>query len=237
MLSQRSMQVQEEERRNLARELHDELGQSLNAIKVDAVTIRDTAGACPKSIRSAVAIIEVSNQVYDVVRSLMQAAAARWRWTNSACVPPCSTASSSGSAGMPACAASSTRRENSTISSERVNITLYRLVQECLTNVAKHADAGRSVDCLRDSATADARCVSSFGDDGKGFDPSQRKQRTRAGRAARASGGAGRRSSNWSARPAAACACQGGHSRQRGKANERGTRSGGAAWCWWTIMR
>ena len=71
-LSQRSMQVQEEERRNLARELHDELGQSLNAIKVDAVTIRDRSENAVEVQRSAKAIIEVSGQVYDVVRSLMQ---------------------------------------------------------------------------------------------------------------------------------------------------------------------
>src|SRR5262249_18094833 len=36
-LSQKYLMVQEDERRNLAREMHDELGQCLNAIKVDAV--------------------------------------------------------------------------------------------------------------------------------------------------------------------------------------------------------
>ena len=38
--------------------------------------------------------------------------------------------------------------------SEKVNITLYRLVQECLTNVAKHADATQvtiSMDARRGS--------------------------------------------------------------------------------------
>ena len=71
-LSQRYLQVQEQERRFLARELHDELGQSLNAIKVDAVNIRDAAPHLPEVRRSAQAIIDVSSKVYAVVRSLLR---------------------------------------------------------------------------------------------------------------------------------------------------------------------
>ena len=37
-LAQQYLQLQESERRALARDLHDELGQYLNAIKIDAVT-------------------------------------------------------------------------------------------------------------------------------------------------------------------------------------------------------
>jgi glucose-6-phosphate-specific signal transduction histidine kinase len=73
LLSQKYLQVQEEERRNLARELHDELGQCLNAIKLDAVSIRELAkGSDPEIEASASSIVEISNHVYDVVRSMMQ---------------------------------------------------------------------------------------------------------------------------------------------------------------------
>jgi two-component system sensor histidine kinase UhpB len=171
MLSQRSMQVQEEERRNLARELHDELGQSINAIKVDAVNIRDHSQAQPDIHTSAVAIIDVSNQVYDVVRSLMQRlrpvalddlglrSAVQYgveQWQRRHAGVRCQFDAQGELDGL----------------SEKVNITLYRLVQECLTNVAKHADAGHvSIAMKRDGD----RVRFDFVDDGRGFDPSGRK--------------------------------------------------------------
>jgi PAS domain S-box-containing protein len=172
LLSQRSMQVQEEERRNLARELHDELGQSLNAIKVDAVNIRDHTQAQPEVQRSALAIIDVSTQVYDVVRSLMQRlrpvalddlglrSAVQYgvdQWQRRHPGVKCRFEAQGELEGF----------------GEKVNITLYRLVQECLTNVAKHADAGRVTISLKRDGD---RVRFEFEDDGRGFDPAGRKR-------------------------------------------------------------
>src|SRR5690606_2303947 len=73
LLSQKYMMVQEDERRSLAREMHDELGQCLNAIKLDAVSIRGmTQDTLPEAQARADAIIELSGHVYDVVRGIMQ---------------------------------------------------------------------------------------------------------------------------------------------------------------------
>lgn len=143
MLSQRYLLVQEEERRNLAREMHDELGQCLNAIKLDAVAIRTAARErLPEIETSANAIIEISDHVYDVVRGIMQRLRPaaldalglrdalgelirQWRRRNPGveCV-------------------FETEGELSGLG-ELLNITVYRIVQECLTNVARHSGATR----------------------------------------------------------------------------------------------
>ena len=141
LLSQRYVAVQEAERRNLARELHDELGQCLNAIKLDAVSIREvTRGTAPDLEQSAISIIDISSHVYDVVRSMMQrlrpatldalglrdAVAElinQWRRRNAGV--ECAFETSGDLANL----------------GEVTNITVYRLVQECLTNIGKHASA------------------------------------------------------------------------------------------------
>jgi PAS domain S-box-containing protein len=174
LLSQRYLEVQEDERRLLARELHDELGQSLNAIKVDAVSIRDQSADLPEIRRSAQAIIDVSSQVYETVRSLMRqlrpvaldelglASAVQYdveQWQRRHASVKCEFSAEDALEGL----------------DEKVNITVYRLVQECLTNVAKHAAAG-SVRIVIARTTGGSALSVSITDDGKGFDPGVRRQ-------------------------------------------------------------
>jgi signal transduction histidine kinase len=167
LLSQKYLMVQEEERRNLARELHDELGQCLNAIKLDAVAIRSmTHGKQPEIETSATAIIDLSGHVYDVVRDIMQRLRpaaldalglhdavvhlfGQWQRRNPAV--ECSFVASGDFSGL----------------GEVMNITVYRLVQECLTNIAKHANAARVTVTLERRGTEVLVVVS---DDGRGMD-------------------------------------------------------------------
>jgi glucose-6-phosphate-specific signal transduction histidine kinase len=140
-LAQQYLLAQEEERRSLARELHDELGQCLNAIKLDATTIRDHPLAPPHDVvQSAQAIIDVSSRVYDVTRGLME----RLRPVG---------LDELGLADALRHLVSEWQRRNPGVNctlelrgrldalSEQLNISLYRVVQECLTNVARHARA------------------------------------------------------------------------------------------------
>lgn len=171
-LSQRYLQVQEQERRLLARELHDELGQSLNAIKVDAVNIRDAAPDAPEVRRSAQAIIDVSSKVYEVVRTLLRqlrpvaldelglASAVQYsveEWQRRHRGVQCSLSIDGDLDGL----------------SEDINITAYRFVQECLTNVARHAQASHVEVLLRRSAGQDGASILELvvEDDGRGVEP------------------------------------------------------------------
>ncbi len=142
-LAHANVRIQEEERRILARELHDELGQCLNAVKIDAVCLRDgEAGHIPEVKAAANAIKDVTDHLEIVVRDMVQ----RLR-------PP-----GLDELGLPAaienCVEGWRRRlpqidfefaigEDIGTFDEATNITLYRLVQEGLTNIAKHAHASR----------------------------------------------------------------------------------------------
>ncbi len=169
-LSQRYLQLQEEERRFLARELHDELGQSLNAIKVDAVNIRDAASGSPDVSRSAEAIIDVSSKVYDVVRTLLRqlrpvaldelglATAVQYfveEWQRRHRGVNCSLSIEGELDGL----------------NEDINISAYRFVQECLTNVARHAGAEHVNVLLRAERGDGTRNLEIIvEDDGRGVD-------------------------------------------------------------------
>jgi glucose-6-phosphate-specific signal transduction histidine kinase len=60
-LAQENLRIQEIERKHLARELHDELGQYVNAIKLDAVSIRETGGREPElSTNAALSIMSTA---------------------------------------------------------------------------------------------------------------------------------------------------------------------------------
>lgn len=172
-LSHSHVSVQEEERRNLARELHDELGQHLNAIKIDAVSIRDCAAGDSAVVRqSAQAIIGIADHVHAVVRDMTR----KLR-------PP-----GLDELGLPAALENhievwrgrfpALRFEFSFDGDlerlgELLNITLYRVAQEGLTNVAKHANArGVELRLARNSLTAhEDELVLTLVDDGVGAPP------------------------------------------------------------------
>src|SRR5580704_1720158 len=63
-LAQQYVDSQEHERKALARDLHDELGQTLNAIKLDAVAVREIIPAGADTARAAAAMIANIDRVY-----------------------------------------------------------------------------------------------------------------------------------------------------------------------------
>ncbi|HEV7985685.1 MAG TPA: ATP-binding protein [Steroidobacteraceae bacterium] len=164
-LTRRLMQMQEEEREHLARELHDEIGQCVTAIHADAVAIRNRGGAAVHE--SAQSIVEAIGRIKQMVRSMLKrlhpgaleslglgaalrelTGAFRQRHPQVSCTL-------------------SMAQESSALQGE-LGITLYRIVQECLTNISRHAEA---VNVEISVSQEPIRVELSVHDDGRGFDP------------------------------------------------------------------
>lgn len=167
-LIERIIQAQEDERRTIARELHDQLGQSLLALLMTVQADRRGRGADGPADESGDSLVTRINGLIDEVRRLawgmrppilddygLDSALARH------------TQEVGRQAGVPIdyqyTAAPGVGRLPS-----RVEVTLYRVAQEALTNVLRHAQAARaSVVVLhgRDDVTLLVE------DTGRGFDP------------------------------------------------------------------
>ncbi|HEX4676791.1 MAG TPA: ATP-binding protein [Steroidobacteraceae bacterium] len=142
-LSQQYVRLQEAERKSLARELHDELGQYLNVIKLDAVAIRDGRLTDPASLRQqAGAIVTNGNHIHTVLTSLIRQ------------LRPVGLDELGLGAALEHCIDTwRPRLPDVRLSlelsgefgdlTEAVTLTVYRVVQEGLNNVAKHAAAGQ----------------------------------------------------------------------------------------------
>ena len=142
-LIHKSLAVQEEERRHLAQELHDELGQCMTAIQADAENIYELSrDGSPKVGTSARAIVNVSTRMYDVVHSMMQ----RLRPSvldNFGLVAAIEEELDGWKTRYPDVDCRFEKHGDLLDLGEQINISLYRIVQESLTNIAKHAAAGR----------------------------------------------------------------------------------------------
>lgn len=134
--------LQEAERRYLAGELHDEFGQCLAAIKAVTASIRQTAGQrCPEIIAETEHISRISSHMMDSVRLLL----GRLRPAE---FDELGLAASLNSliAGWNARCGGQPRFQltldgDCHLLSEPKAIGLFRIAQECLTNIAKHAQA------------------------------------------------------------------------------------------------
>jgi two-component system sensor histidine kinase UhpB len=148
-LAQVNLRLQEDERRYLARELHDELGQCVNAIKVEAVALR-SAGVDAATQSAATSIVALTDRVQAATRDIVR----RLR-------PPGIDELGLGAV-LEHCVDDWRRRmpevrfdlraplANTLAFSEPINITVFRLVQEALTNVSRHSRPHRvAIDLVR----------------------------------------------------------------------------------------
>lgn len=173
-LARQYVELQEAERKTLARELHDELGQYLNVIKLDAVGLRDDqAASAAATYRRASTIVENCNHIHGALATLIR----ELRPTGldelglAAALEHCVE---TWQARLPDVSLQLSVAGDFTALPEAITVTLYRLVQEALTNVAKHAAASRVNVSLRrvtDAAAGEDSIDVSVVDDGVGIVP------------------------------------------------------------------
>ena len=141
-LAVKLINIQEEERRFLARELHDEFGQCLAAINAVAASIAQTAEEqCPALVGDADHISRITQHMLDSVRNLLK----RLRPAE---LDELGLAVSLNSlvSGWNARSGGKSHYQLNIVGDcallpEPLTITLFRITQECLTNIAKHSVA------------------------------------------------------------------------------------------------
>ncbi|WP_175867128.1 PAS domain S-box protein [Burkholderia contaminans] len=177
-LSANLQNVREEEKTRIARELHDDLGQQLTALKMDLSAVelglagvvaphtgvREQLGGMHRLIDSTVASVRrIAADLRPVmlddlglipaIEWLVNDFTHRYRITVDRNIAPVDTAFTSAGA-----------------------TTLFRIVQEALTNVARHADATHVTLALK---VDDGYCVLRIADNGHGAPESARDERDR----------------------------------------------------------
>lgn len=164
VLSRRLVEAQETERRNIARELHDEIGQALTAIQLNLQAMLQSHGAeslAPRLGASLKVVERVLEQVHDISLNLRPAIlddlglepALRWYLQRQATLVELQA------------------EFHADPLEQRLDAVLetgcFRVVQEALTNVVRHAQAKVvTVDLRRENEQLHLRVR----DDGIGFD-------------------------------------------------------------------
>jgi len=142
-LARRMLQVQEDVRHEIARELHDEIGQSLTAVRVIASAMSGATNVTTDFYQqSATSISDVADKMYDSAHELMYR------------LHPVVLDTLGLEAAIQSCIhASGLHHTDVDIKldiagevetmDQLVQLTIYRIVQESLTNIAKYAKASK----------------------------------------------------------------------------------------------
>lgn len=139
-LAQHARQLQEDERKRMAREIHDEIGQYLTAIRLSAAMLpsHENSETLELAARISNHAEHIQNTVHDLLHRLRPAALDEY--------------------GLPdalRCLTKEWRTQNPDVTCDlefdehcprlhdSLNIAVYRMIQEALTNVSRHARASR----------------------------------------------------------------------------------------------
>jgi len=158
--------IREEEKARLARELHDELAQSLTALKMDTIWVRDHASSLPRMVAEKLTeMVEMLDRTVAATRRMAAdlrplmlddlGLVSAIEWLASTFVQRC---------GVPCTL--SVNDELELELPEPYATAVFRIIQESLNNIAKHAAASQVIVTL--DRTLDT-VVLRVQDDGCGF--------------------------------------------------------------------
>ncbi len=172
-LTQRMFQVQEEERRHLARELHDELGQWLAAIHINAETIKLLSVEQHLKIHDSAQVIDESvTEIHSNIRGMIHLLRPTLL-DELGLIESLKDLTGQWQVQYPAIDLTLTLEGKLNDFKDYLNVTVYRIIQESLTNVAKHAKARDvAIQLIRQPGETEAQdsLVLTVEDNGKGID-------------------------------------------------------------------
>jgi signal transduction histidine kinase/ABC-type amino acid transport substrate-binding protein len=171
ILSQRRVKVQEEERRHLARELHDEVGQALTAAKINLqAAMKESDGARSKRIDETTAILEkLLGQVRQISIDLRPSTL-----DDLGLIPALRSLLDQQGRRASVAVHLSAKDVPENLDPE-IKTTCFRIAQEAITNAVRHANATRidvDLSCENGNLRLHVR------DDGKGFDAESSQEQT-----------------------------------------------------------
>jgi PAS domain S-box-containing protein len=163
-LTRRLVTVQEDERRRISRELHDEAGQALTALSISLEMLQSDLPPEQADLSQKIAdAVELTHATLDRIRSLAQML--RPPALDALGLVPTLTGQCQGFQRRMRIQVSTYFSDLPTLP-ETYNITFYRCLQEALTNIARHAHASHVWVELRQDNGEISLCIE---DDGQGM--------------------------------------------------------------------
>jgi signal transduction histidine kinase len=164
-LTRRLVELQESERKDLARELHDRVGQSLTALNINLAILRDGFSGYDAGMRSrlqdSLTLVESTTRAIENVASDLRPPMLDYQGLRSAL--GWYGRQFSARSGIAVSVRADAPDERAAVD---VEIALFRIAQEALNNVAKHAHARDVVITLKFQGP---EYVMSVADDGMGL--------------------------------------------------------------------
>ncbi|MDX1492646.1 MAG: GAF domain-containing protein [Longimicrobiales bacterium] len=163
-LLRRMLTTQDDERRRIARELHDQIGQEMTAIQLDLAAV--LRGGTDDDMRRRL-LLDATNVVEEVTNQLRSLSFD----LHPTMIEELGLASALASyvsrrSGRAGCTAELDLQE--VAAGDRTAVICFRIAQEAVTNTIRHASASRIRVSLMENG---GRLVLEVEDDGKGFDP------------------------------------------------------------------